>query len=286
MKTKVVPLLVFVYLALMSSANAQLAVAIAVDPTWPLQAARWASQIAEAAAAVEQARALVGQGQTLLKYAGNPREAIANLADVSSIVNSVGRMTNKSKTADQIAKSIDAGAALAKSANSFRKSIESMSIYGSEVARDPSLYKATLALEGVVGSTRKMVEKNRRVHDDLAKKLATAFTKLHAAATQTDVMTVQAEIQRITAMMQAAEEATRNFVEDAKLKKEEREIALEVQTVANIEEAKTKSVLESNEQEAQRTQFQQSVGKALADGEPAPVDSGTMFQRSIFPSLP
>lgn len=268
------------------TARAQLAVAIAVDPMWPAEAARWATQITQATAAVEQARQLVGQTQTVLSYAGNPRAAINNLADVSAVVRSVGRLTDSTQTADQVANTLNTGGAMANSLNSFRPNLGAMNIFGADVNRDVAIYEGNMALEKVVGTTRKMVEKNRLLQVDLIGKLNDASQRLQAAATQNEIAAAQAEIQRITSMIQAADVAIRNLVEDAKLKKEERELAREAAADAKAEEAKARSLAEALEQEAQRRAFQANVGRALADGQPASADPQMMFQRNILPSAP
>ena len=276
----------YIVLALLScgSAKAIIPVTVVYSANWVSEALNWAEQIKQATDAVQQARAVVAKTDELIKLAGDPEQAVKNLTDLSKLVKNVGELTDKAKTADKIAATLDTTAALVKSGNALRKDIaEDVNVFGSTLKRDVSDLETALKYEAVVESTRSAIETNRKTQKSLTTKLKAAEELLKSATTESEIGAAQAEVQRITALMTAADTATRNLVEDAKLTKEELEIGGDIESTALAQEQKQQSLALVGEMEKQRASKQAVFGKALADASAQPADAQAMFERSIIP---
>lgn len=278
----------YIVLVLLSCGSAKAVIPVTVDfsANWITEALNWAEQIKQATQAAQQAQEMVSKTKELIKLAGDPEQAVKNLNDLSKIVKKVGDLTDKAKTADKIASKLDTTAALVKSGNKLRKDIsDEIEVFGATLKRDLSDVESALRYEAVVAGARSSVETNRKTQKSLSTKLKSAEELLKSATTQAQIAAAQAEVQRITALMTAADAATRNIVEDAKLTKEELEIGGDLEAAAQAQEIREKSLAVAGEMERQRTDFHASVGKALADSQAEPVNTQILFERAASPSL-
>jgi Mg2+ and Co2+ transporter CorA len=260
-----------------SAGKAQFAVAIAADPMWPVEAARWAEQISQATAAVAQAKQMA-------HMLGNPGDAIKKVSKLGDLADTVRDLTDKSNTVDNVADALDEVAALGKKVDGVRDGIsENIDVYGKSLKRDVKSLKGALQYEAAVKKTRTLIEANRRAQKRLSVQLGDAVALLNAAGNQSEIAAAQAEVQRITALIDAGDVAMRNLVEDVRMKKEEFEIGREIEASSLAQEIQEKSLAVAEEIEKQRSHFEDAVGKALADGEEAVVDTRSMFNRSWLP---
>lgn len=276
----------YLVLALLGAVSAKAVIPVSIDfsANWISEALNWEEQIRQATSAVEQAREMVAKTNDLIKLAGDPEQAVKNLTDLSKVVTTVGKLTDKANTADKIAGSLNASAALVKSGNKLREDIsEEVDVFGKTLKRDLADLQTALKFEAVVEKTRETVESNRKTQKKLSTKLKAAEDLLKNATTQAQLMTAQAEVQRITALMTAADAATRNLVEDAKLTKEEMEVAQEIEAVAQDQATQKRSLALADEMDSQRIVQKVAVQKGMADAQPGAPDTGAMFQRSLVP---
>lgn len=272
-------ILMIMFALIAQRAGAIIPVFVDFDATWPLQLEEWVQQIEQATQTVEQAKNMVAQTKTLVNYAGNPRAAVSSLTDISGIVSTISRLSDSSTSADSIARTINAGEAMVNSVNRFRTVVGgSMDVFGTSASRDPSLYQATLTLEGVVNGTKQLIDGNRRAQQTLTSQLAVANARLHSATTQSQVAAAQADIARLQSLIQQTNANAQNALADYQLMKEQKQIAEEDAALRQAEKVAAASKTAAQKAEDDRKQFNSGIGAGLGTGSEVQWNTSTMFQ--------
>lgn len=264
--------------------KAVIPVTIDFSANWPLEQQNWAQLLARMQCNIEQTSRIIGKTDELIRLAGEPSHAVDRVTDLDKLVTDVRALTDKVNTADKVAEKLDLTEALERSPNKQRANISGqVETFGVATTRNVGELSAALKYEAVVEKTRAMVEANRKVQKQLATRLKDAEQLLQRARTEAEIEAAHAELQRITALIQAANAATENFLADAKLKKEELTVAQDIEAIARSQNVREASLAVAKEMARQSGEFRHQLAASLGEGRGAEADSAAMFGRAVLP---
>lgn len=211
------------------------------DVTWEEQLAQWAKQFEQWDQQINQARRVADFAMTLKDFAGDPKLAVQNLGEVSGIVSSLGRTFGQEQTTDAWAKNITAADFFERAGDRLygdtKAFTDTFTSNGVQYHRSPSLYQATMALEGAVKGTKALIEENRKTEAEIIKKANEASDKLakNPKPTESDKQAASFEMQRLAVLQGGVVARNASATAELQLKQEEDKIAKDSQYLSTME---------------------------------------------------
>ncbi len=176
--------------------------------------------------------------ETLVRYEGNPRDAVQRIERLGSFVTNIGRMGQPRYRADALARELTAEEGMVSTDNPYRTQLgENVQVYGQSQPREHQAYAERLAEESMWVGVRDQREVNRQHKHTLLGRLSTVNQKLERSDTHQEVLAAQIEMERLLTLMKGAQFLADNVQADAEARTELRRLAQEDERARNLEEA-------------------------------------------------
>jgi hypothetical protein len=175
----------------------------------------------EMVATVKQVTETARQAQTMVKFLGNPGDAVKSLADLRAINDTLGRIVGDDYGAFEdmgnMLSDIDA------IQRNSRYAADMVVSYGKEYHGNVSLYQALWAAEQLSDTVKATYKQHNKARRDLEKELVAAQNKLQNASTEAEREAASAQIALIRAKLGIADSAAAEITRQAALTAKEQE---------------------------------------------------------------
>ncbi|HEY1765147.1 MAG TPA: hypothetical protein VGF85_09505 [Opitutaceae bacterium] len=214
----------------------------------PAEAADWASQLESLSEQLAAAESTLQTVEQLRAFAGDPRAAVAALADLGDVSGVVAELTAGSQTEDDLRKAWEALSEAAQTAKAAALLAAAgpgttMQVFGQTQSRNEGLYtdlaRDVQAAEGVRGQIAQEQTGRRSV----ASELALAWSRFRSAATESDKQAILAEIGQLQSQDEVMGSRRRALLDDLELSDREERARTGARDRAGDEQALAESAL-------------------------------------------
>jgi hypothetical protein len=214
----------------------------------PAEAANWAAELDRLNSQIAAARGTLEVAGDIRSYAGDPKSAVASLADLGSVTSGVSGLAAGSRTGSDLAQAwlslgtsgqLSTESALLTSSGAGA----SMSVFGHTQARDPSLYGALASDASSAQMVRVQVAREQAVRTLIAAALTDAWNRFRAATTESGKQALLTQISQLQSQDQVMSGHRRALLDDMELADRQGRAASGARAKAKDEQALAESSL-------------------------------------------
>jgi hypothetical protein len=214
----------------------------------PAEAANWASELDRLNSQLAAARGTLEVAGDIRTYAGDPRAAVAALADLGSVTSGVSGLASGSRTGADLVQAWQSLGATGQRASEAALLASSgpgasMSVFGQAQARDPSIYGALAAEASSVQTVRLQVAREQAVRSLIAEALTDAWARFRTASTESGKQALLTQISQLQSQDQVMSGHRRALLDDMELGDRQGRAASGVRAKAEDEQALAESSL-------------------------------------------
>jgi hypothetical protein len=214
----------------------------------PAEAANWAAELDRLNNQLAAAKGTLQVAGDLRSYAGNPRAALAGLADLGAVTGGVANLASGAQTGTDLAQvwqALGFSGQLSGESELLQDSGPglSMSVFGQSQSRDPSIY-GKLAADAVSSRlARGQVSNEQGVRALVSAALTQAWAQFRLATTESGKQAILTEISQLQSQDQVMTGRRRALLDDLDLADRERRAASQVRSKAADEQELAESSL-------------------------------------------
>lgn len=166
----------------------------------PADAAKWAKQAQDMQTQIMEARRMVQAANTVVSYAGNPKDAIKNIGDLARIAKITSEIIGPGQTATELVNVSQTLEIANRADQTARQNMvqlkglqNDISVFGKPQSRQTDLYRTLYAMKTISQGVRDNREKVSNAINAIDKALNDNADKLKSAATENDRAAIMAE---------------------------------------------------------------------------------------------
>ncbi|HEY5228825.1 MAG TPA: hypothetical protein VIJ19_09795, partial [Opitutaceae bacterium] len=214
----------------------------------PAEAANWAAELARLNSQLAAATSTLEVAGEIRTFAGDPRAAVAALADLGPVNSGVSGLASGPQTGADLAQAwqslgptgqLSGEAALLASSGPG----SSMAVFGQELPRDPSIYASLAADSASARSARGQVAREQAVRSLIAEALTDAWTRFRSATTESAKQALLTQISQLQSQDQVMSAHRRALLDDLELADRQGRAASLVRAKASDEQGLAESSL-------------------------------------------
>ena len=214
----------------------------------PAEAADWASQLERLSQQLEAAESTLQTVEQLRAFAGDPRAAVAALADLGDVSGVVAELAGAEQTEDDLLKAWQALGEAAQAAKAAALLTAAgpgttMEVFGQTQPRDPGLYADLARAVQAAGGIRGQIAQEQAGRRSVASELALAWSRFRSATTESEKQAILAEIGQLQSQDEVMGARRRALLDDLELSDRQERARSGVRDRAADEQALAESAL-------------------------------------------
>src|SRR5271170_454811 len=188
----------------------------------PAEAANWASELDVLNNQVAAARSTLATVAQLREFAGDPREAVGAISDLSGIASQVSSLTSGVQTEADLLRAWQSmgSAERLRDATSLLEAAgpgATMRVFGQAQPRDAALYGRLAQDSADSAGIRAQIASEQATRSSVAAALSAAWVQFKAAATESDKQAILAEISQLESQNQVMDTRRKAVLDDLAL---------------------------------------------------------------------